>query len=228
MKKILSLFILITLIYSGYSYNTYQNFKSEIITDTKTIITVKSGESFQTLDEELGVDAKLLKTYIKFNTPEFELGQWSYEIPAEANISEAIATLEFPITNEINLTFLEGWNIFDYDEYLTKKGLINAGEFISYTENPEKITALQEFFPGFLSDYSSLEWFLYPDTYRVDSAAFGINKLVIKMLENYEDKIWPLLVNADFETIYELTIMIMNIILEKIMVSQNDQFETLH
>ena len=64
---------------------------------------------------------------------------------------------------------------------------------------------MQEFFPGFLSDYSSLEGFLYPDTYTIDSSAFGVNKLVIKMLENYETKIWPIVVDADFETIYKLT-----------------------
>jgi len=205
MKKILSLIVLIAIIYTWYSYTKYQNFKSEVINETKRIITIKSGESFNTLNEELRVDAKLLKTYIKFNTPEFELGQGQYEIPQEVTIEQAIAALEFPLTDEMDLTFLEGWNIFDYDEYLTKKWLIKAWEFIKYVENPEKITALQEFFPGFLSDYISLEWFLYPDTYTIDSWAFGINILVIKMLENYENKIWPLVVDADFKTIYELT-----------------------
>ncbi len=205
MKKILSLIILVTVIYSGYSYTKYQNFKSEVINETKRVITVKKWESFSTLNEELRVNEKLLRTYIKFNTPEFSLGQWQYEIPQEATIEQAIAALEFPITDEMDLTFLEGWNIFDYDEYLTKKWLIKAGEFVTYTENPEKITALQEFFPGFLSEYKSLEWFLYPDTYTIDAWAFGVNKLVIKMLENYENKIWPLVVDADFETIYELT-----------------------
>lgn len=76
------------------------------------------------------------------NTPDFILAKGVYELPADATISQAIDALQYPITDEVNITFLEGWNIFDYDAHLTQLGLISAGEFITYAENPEKISAL--------------------------------------------------------------------------------------
>ena len=39
----------------------------------------------------------------------------------EQNIEQLIESLNNPITNEINITILEGWNIYDIDENLNKK-----------------------------------------------------------------------------------------------------------
>ena len=105
MKKILSLLVLCWVIAWWYQYRQYQDFKSKKITQIKTIVTIQSWDTFSNIDTLLWVDADHLKTYIRFNTPDFTLQQWSYIIPAEANISQAIDALEFPITDEVNLTF---------------------------------------------------------------------------------------------------------------------------
>ena len=148
-------------------------------------------------------------TTSKKNPPEYILAEWVYNIAANSNIQEIITAFETPIQPDSkNVTFLEGWNIFDYDEYLTNIWFIEAWEFIAYCENPEKIQALSVFFPQFLSpDLKSLEWFLYPDTYTIDTANFGINKLVIKMLENFETKIGSFITNEDIQDIHNLTIL---------------------
>lgn len=84
---------------------------------------------------------------------------------------------------------LEGWNIFDIDTYLTQRSLIKKGEYISYVENSEKIIALSEFFP-FLDNQKTLEWYLYPDTYKINPIAFQINNFVILQLNTFEEKVY--------------------------------------
>lgn len=84
---------------------------------------------------------------------------------------------------------LEGWNIFDIDTYLTQRSLIKKWEYISYVENKEKIIALWEFFQ-FLDDQKTLEWYLYPDTYKINPISFKINNFVILQLNSFEEKVY--------------------------------------
>jgi len=100
---------------------------------------------------------------------------------------------------DIDLTFLEGWNIFDIDEFLTNKELIEVWEFITYAENHN----LQADYV-FLEWISSLEWYLYPDTYAINPNNFSVEILARKMLNNFNTKIFQwYLVDADNETIFE-------------------------
>lgn len=95
------------------------------------------------------------------------------------------------LENKRNTTvlILEGWNIFDIDTYLTQRSLISKWEYIDYVESREKIIALSEFFP-FLDTQVSLEWYLYPDTYKISPTWFKINNFVILQLNNFENKVY--------------------------------------
>lgn len=95
------------------------------------------------------------------------------------------------------VTILEWWNIFDIDDYLYSRELINKGEYISYVQSKEKIIALSEFFP-FLDKQTTLEWYLYPDTYNIISNNFKINQFVILEIETFENKVYnKLFLNED-------------------------------
>ncbi len=87
------------------------------------------------------------------------------------------------------VTILEWRNIFDIDNYLYSRKLIQKWEYINYVQNQEKIIALSEFFP-FLYTQKTLEWYLYPDTYEIYSDNFKINEFVIKQLEAFETKVY--------------------------------------
>lgn len=90
------------------------------------------------------------------------------------------------------LTILEWWNIFDIDDYLYSRELIKKWDYIFYVQNKEKIKALSKFFP-FLEEQSTLEWYLYPDTYNILPDNFKINDLVITQLEAFEYKVYNIL-----------------------------------
>ena len=111
-------------------------------------------------------------------------------------------------------TVLEWWNIFDIDTALTQRSLITKWEYISYVENREKIIALSEFF-AFLDNQKTLEWYLYPDTYKINPLAFQINNFVILQLNTFEVKVYntlfideitkePLYINSIIESVVNL------------------------
>jgi len=151
-----------------------------------------------------GVNQNILKIYLKFNKPNYELQSWKYRIEANSNIEMIIKSLNEPIFEEQDVTILEWWNIYDIDQYLTEKNIINTWDYINYVTNPEKIEALKEFFP-FIWNIKTLEWFLYPDTYTISTTWFWINKLVIKQLENFETKVYnKILKDLNNETITDL------------------------
>ena len=111
-------------------------------------------------------------------------------------------------------TVLEWWNIFDIDTALTQRSLITKWDYISYVENREKIIALSEFFP-FLDNQKTLEWYLYPDTYKINPLAFQINNFVILQLNTFEEKVYntlfideitkePLYINSIIESVVNL------------------------
>lgn len=186
--RIIKLIIWIVLIIWIIKYIWYSNFSTQPLVKQETNISVKSGEKYSDIWKKLKLDKTYFRIYRKNNPPE-ELKVWNYKIPENATIEEILEALQKPIFKTENITLLEGWNIFDIDEYLSQKWLITKWEYIQYVENPEKITALTEFFP-FIEWVSTLEWYLYPDTYTIDPAQFAINKFVIFQLETFETKVY--------------------------------------
>jgi len=143
----------------------------------------------------------MTKIYLRENAPDFELQVGNYSIPENANVPTFLTALKTPINEtDVFLTFLEGWNIFDIDQFLDNKWLIETGEFIAFAENHN---VWEEYV--FLNGIDSLEGYLYPDTYAINPNTFSIEILARKMLDNFNTKIFQwLLVDADNETIFEI------------------------
>jgi UPF0755 protein len=135
----------------------------------------------------LDINYYLLRKYLK--NKDFKLLKWQFKIRENSNIEQILKSLKKPLTEkQISLTILEWWNIYDIDEYLTNKWLIEKDSYISYVKNPEKIKAMTKFYDFLNPNLISLEWYLYPDTYS-SRAKFKINELVIKQLNNFENKV---------------------------------------
>ena len=183
--RLLKLIIWIIVIYSTIFYFWYEDFKKETLIENQIKIQIEKWDTIVNLAEKLNINEIYLKLYLKNNNSDFELKVWSFLIKDESNIDDILKSLETPlIENEVSITILEWWNIYDIDEYLTNKWLINKSEYIEYVTNKEKINALTEFFP-FIKWLETLEWFLYPDTYTVLWNNFKINNFVIKQLDNF-------------------------------------------
>ena len=133
-------------------YSKQKSFPEQTIITKDSILEIKSWETLKTLSQELDINYFFLKRYVEEKYPDFELEIGNYEMKTWYKIDEFINSLQNPITNEIDITSLEGWNIFDYDEYLSNKWLIQTWELTCifhcccYTGNSNQYCVFQNFF----------------------------------------------------------------------------------
>lgn len=183
----------------------YNSFKKEVLLEKSQVIIIDNWDTFTSIWKKIDwVNSFFLKYYLQNNTPNFELKAGRYQTPDSATISDIINSFQKPIYIQENVTLLEGWNIYDIDLYLNNKWVISKWDYISYVTNIEKIRALTEFFP-FLEWLETLEGFLYPDTYKIDTQNFQINQFVITQLENFEKKVYDkVLSHLDNSTVQDV------------------------
>ncbi|MDD5770047.1 MAG: endolytic transglycosylase MltG [Candidatus Gracilibacteria bacterium] len=194
MIRIIKLIIWIFVMFGIFLLVNYKSFINYTIPESKTIY-VKSGDTLNTtLTRELNLDNFYLKIYLNLNPKQkIKVQVGEYRIGEGENIQTIIETLKYsPKAIDKKITILEGWNIFDIDEYLTKNGLTQAGEFISESKNTSKY---KEKF-SFLQNALTLEGYLYPDTYFVNPNNFKIENLNNSMLENFRKKVYDNLLST--------------------------------
>lgn len=124
----------------------------------------------------------------------------SYELSPSMKTNEIERALAGgkPVSNEREITIVEGWTIDDIADYLEAEGIASKKEF--YAEVGESAKFVK---PGSLPDWAasysaladlpanaSLEGYLFPDTYRV-YADGGAKPVVRRMLANLENKLTP-------------------------------------
>jgi len=193
MKNIIKTLLILIITLIAYFYYSYNNFTNKTIVFDEKTIEIKKWETLNNLASQLDINKYFLKKYLENNDSDFKLLAWNFKIEKNSNIKNIIKNLKVPLNlKEINITFLEWWNIYDIDNYLTNKWYINSQDYINYVENSEKIKILSgsDFFPNIINeDFISLEGYLYPDTYSLNYP-LQINKLIIKQLNNFENKVY--------------------------------------
>ena len=203
--RVFKLIIWILVISGWVFWWKYSSFGDTTLSPKVSPLIVDQGSTFRSVLLEQGLDETMTKLYLRMNTPDFSLQAGRYDVEENMNLEDFLEALKSPLSEtdlDINLTFLEGWNIFDIDEYLTSRRLIEVWDFINYAENDFRVL---EWDYDYLKAALSLEGFLYPDTYTVNTGTFTSEILARKMLSNFNTKIYqPYLANADAETIYDL------------------------
>lgn len=133
-----------------------------------------------------------LKLYIKRHPDQLpNIQEWTYILSWTYSNSEFLSHIaKGPEKEYISYTVLEWRSIYDIDADLAKKWYISEGDYISYVTNPAKISAFSERYEFFDSSLTSLEWFLYPDTYYLDNRSDLVNQLVSIQLNTFKSKVW--------------------------------------
>ncbi len=88
---------------------------------------------------------------------------------------------------EKQIVIPEGWTISEIAEYLAEQNLVGASEFKNECGNIEKWSRQYSFLDA-IPEGSSLEGFLFPDTYRVFSDTTA-EAIVNKMLSTFKKKV---------------------------------------
>lgn len=184
MKKLI---LLVLIVASVFTYIEVSNIGNQKVVKWKYII--QKGDTVSNLPTRLRFEPQrtFYKLWLKFLAPEVKLQAWTYSIPVDSILSEVFSkTLKKPDSLDQEITILPGWNIFDIDYYLSNKWVIKSWELIELSDNLP--SELKSNF-SFLDNSTSLEWFLYPDTYRLQ---FNIQliDLVSVLLEEFNNKIY--------------------------------------
>jgi UPF0755 protein len=132
-----------------------------------------------------------MKWYVRNHQDQLpNIQEWTYVFSWTYTSEEFLSHIaKLPEKEYISYTVLEWWSIYDIDADLTAKWFINAWEYISYVTNPAKISELSQRYDFFDSSLTSLEWFLYPDTYFLDNRWNLVNQLVSIQLNTFKSKV---------------------------------------
>ncbi len=153
----------------------------------KVVFSIEKGSSAKGIASDLEAADLVVSENSFVKTVEKEdldgkLRYGSFVLSPSMTLREVVTVLTTEGTGELAFTAPEGWTIEDMDAALTEAGLIEAGAFKDCTVNCE-------FSYDFLSTDQSLEGYLFPDTYFIDSATFKVETLINQMLQNF-DKRW--------------------------------------
>lgn len=198
MNFILKFFFILCILVWLYVYNWYNSIKN-YKTKTDIIINVEKWQNItQVLVSNFSFNKNFLKLYFKLNPLDknYKIMPWIFKIEKEKNINDIIKILWInPIINYESLTILEWYNIFDIDDYLTKKWFIKKWDFKAFLDsNLNKFKS--EFI--FLKDTITFEWFLFPDTYFFEKQKFNLFDFTYTLLDNFNKKVYiPLFENKN-------------------------------
>jgi UPF0755 protein len=136
---------------------------------------------------KIPINTTRYKIWLNFFAPELpKLQAWTYTVDTPMSLSEVITTvLKKPVYTDITITILPGWNMYDIDAYLSDKKIIPTWAFLLAAR--DNFTTFSEKY-DFLKWRTSMEGFLYPDTYRIlpTSDAYMI---IDKLLGEWKKKI---------------------------------------
>lgn len=165
-------------------------------------ITIEQWQNVSKIFNELSTFEKFrIKIYL-FNHRDIDFSKLeagSYTFSGSYSKGEFVANiLKWSEKDYLRLTILEGRSIYDIDEALTKKWYIDNGEYIAFVTNPtivNKYIEKYDFLKAMMlissksPDDTTLEWFLYPDTYQIDKTKNIIDQLVYTQLETFKKRV---------------------------------------
>lgn len=167
---------------------------------------VITGTLFPELNTVLKLDVSdwRIRAYRKYYVPNFELKSGTFQVSGDMPFSQALEKdLKTPLYTDLNFMILPGWSIYDIDDFLVQKKLIQPGELISAT--PAKFPRLVKKYP-FLEGKKSFEGFIYPDTHRIRQGA-DLEEFLFTIIGVFQDRIYSKLTPAQQKNFYSTLIL---------------------
>lgn len=150
---------------------------------TRVSVSITPGSSFTRITELLSkrgliADPLSFKLYARYHGLQAKLQAGEYVIQRNLTFAELVEVLQSGKSQEIKVTIPEGSTINQIDEILTRKSLIEAGDFVNCTNTCHL---------GF--DIANLEGFLFPSTYFVGTNDFSSKKFIQRLYNTFQQKI---------------------------------------
>jgi len=179
--------------------------------------TINSGQSVKEIGRNLKT-ADLIRSsfwfeaWVWFTNTEKRFGAGEYRLSPHTNLLNLVRLLTGASVpaSEITITFPEGWTSQQMADYLQSRGLTEATRFMALIKSPENfktiLTQVDNKLFASKPAASSLEGYLFPDTYRFYREA-TVADLVTKMLINFQHKFtpsWLASIKAQQRTVHEV------------------------
>lgn len=194
-RKIILLLITTIAVVGGYFW--YENMRYDALitkpedpnSTDRIMFEIEKGESVKSVaarleEKKLINSAWALYRYVKYNQLGDDIQAGRIILQKSYTIPEVVQYLTRGLGSELPVIIREGLTIKQIDEYLAKEGIMPAGEF-------ETCAKTCEFDYAFLSSKpknQSLEGYLFPDTYFLDPDNVTAKALIIRMLQNFENR----------------------------------------
>ena len=148
---------------------------------------VEPGASLYSVGRDIWLDSKMEKYWIKTHVHDVSLKAGEYSVPEGTSVEDFFTQIltKTPLRGEKQITILPGWHIAEISSHLDTHFSLSSNLLKQEQDILDSVRGDY----GFLAGVSTLEWFLYPDTYRVFADA-SLEQIVRKMLDGFESKIW--------------------------------------
>ncbi len=164
--------------------------------DEPVTFVVEPGEPARSIAarlEEAGLitDARLFELYLRYYGLSTRLEAGEFTLRRNMTMPEIAQALQQARAKEVVITIKEGWRIEEIAEYLGEKGVVDPQEFLALARTPEALSPdlrsrfafLQALPPG-----SSLEGYLFPETYRV-AVGSDPETIIALMLRTFDERV---------------------------------------
>lgn len=171
---------------SSYFYIRSQLFVPRSAKETEKIFEIKEGqgvvEIIENLEKEGFIRNKWVTLgYLKYKGTEKNLKAGTFLLKSNLKPVEILDVITSGENALKKLTIIEGWTKKDIAENLDERGIVQKKDFLE--------TAKRENWNySFLENSSSLEGFLFPDTYSISYKA-DAEEIIKKMLDNFDKKL---------------------------------------
>ena len=208
----LSLLLFAVILISGLGYYQYLTASKNSSSAELKTFTVQAGEGGAIISQNLERE-KLIKSVVAFQLYVWRAGISSQLKPGQYSFAQNLSIREIADRlwrgpgkeREITLTFIEGWNLKQYADYLETQAVVRADDFLTAVQ--KKADWWDEY--AVLASRPKtvdLEGYLFPDTYRVYRDATA-EDIIRRMLHNLEQKLTPELlteIERQGKTIHEV------------------------
>lgn len=151
--------------------------------DTEIVFAVPRGSTARGLGSPLeaaGVidDGDAFTKYVRITKEGGCIKAGNFRLSRSLSAGEILQTLcGVPIPDDEPFTVVEGWRIREIDAALAEKGWIEPGAYAALAQQPQKFTA------PFPLPATSLEGYLYPETYQVTPDRFTAADFIQRQLD---------------------------------------------
>jgi UPF0755 protein len=141
-------------------------------------------------DQGLIRDANLFRMYMRYQGLDQQLATGDFQLASTMTMPEIAESLQHSRVEEVVLTIPEGMRAEEVADLLNVKNIMDGDAFLALVRGGNaSASALGDYtwLPGGLS---SLEGYLFPDTYRLPAQATPAD-LIQRMLDNFGQRVTP-------------------------------------